>query len=177
MSEKISETTKVTNPNTMEFEFAGVNVSIGKILGDKLVEEMMTRISPEEIELLFKYMHDETWSKDYKDEPILKYTAPNGWSSPEPPKLATYARVLLADRLKEAIQIKVEEIVKSEEFIKKADDIAEELVEYATNGYKEDMKQRLKNRLVGNVINSEPTYCGESLSYIVSKIVSEMIRL
>lgn len=32
MSEKLSENVRVTNPNTMDFEFAGVNVSIGKLL-------------------------------------------------------------------------------------------------------------------------------------------------
>lgn len=136
----------------------------------------MTRITPEEMEVLFKFMHDETWSKDYKNEPILRYKSPNSWSSQEPPKLATFARNLLADRMKEAIQIKVEEIVKSEEFIKKADEITEELVEYATEGYKRDMKERLRTRLVGNITDGSVYYGGISLVDLVRSEVQNTIH-
>ena len=176
MSDKLSENVRVTNPNTMDFEFAGVNVSIGKLLGDKLVDEMMTRITPEEMECLFKYMKEKTWTLDYDKQPILKYEKTNSWnSSYDPPALATYAFKLLSDRLKEAIQIKVEEIVKSEEFIKKADDIAQELVDYATEGYKKDMKDRIRTRLVGNVVDKDVYYGGISLIDIVRQEVDSIL--
>lgn len=177
MSERLSESVNVTNPKTMDFEIGGVNVSIGKILGDKLVDEVMTRITPEELEVLFRYMKEETWKQNYEDKPILNYkTNNNSWNSKhEPPVLATYASKLLQERLKLAIQSKVEEIVASEEFIKKADDIAQELVDYATEGYKKDMKDRLRARLVGNITDGAIYYDGCSLIEIIRQEISNFI--
>lgn len=173
---KLSDSVRVTNSNTMDFEVAGVNVSIGKLLGDKIVEEMMTRITPEEMQCIFDYMKKETWSVNYQKEPILNWKRENSYSSnTKPPELATFAYNLLRDRLKEAIQIKVEEIVKSEEFIEKADVIATEIVEYATEGYKKDMKSRIYERLVGNVTDGCVSYGGISLIDLIRSEIHNTI--
>ena len=70
---------------------------------------------------------------------------------------------------------KVDEIISSEDYQKKADEIANELVEYATNGYKEDMKRQIRERLVGNVIG-DPFYNGQSLQEIIDERIQKFSR-
>ena len=70
---------------------------------------------------------------------------------------------------------KVDEIISSEDYQKKADEIANELVEYATNGYKDDMKRQIRERLVGNVIG-DPFYNGRSLQDIIDERIQKFCR-
>ena len=61
----LSDVVKVSNNTDLSFEIGGVNVPIGQILGEKLVANLMERITDEEFEVLYNYMHDQTWKKDY----------------------------------------------------------------------------------------------------------------
>lgn len=138
----------------------------------------MERITDEEFEVLYKYMHDETWKKDYSGEKvILNYTKKNNYyNTPSTPStLATYAESLLAEKMKEKIKAKVEEITSSEEFLFKADQIAQEIVDYATEGYKKDMKARVYERLVANTVDSGIYYGGVDLKSIIYEVVDERL--
>ena len=175
----LSEVVKVTNNTDLSFEIGGVNVPIGQILGEKLVASLMERITDEEFEVLYKYMHDQTWKKDYCGEKvILNYTKKdNYYNTPStPPTLATYAENLLSEKMKERIKAKVEEITSSEEFLSKADQIAQEIVDYATEGYKKDMKARVYERLVANTVDAYPCYGGADLRSIIFQCINERLR-
>jgi len=174
----LSEVVKVSNNTDLSFEIGGVNVPIGQILGEKLVASLMERITEEEFEVLYKYMHDQTWKKDYSGENvILNYTKKdNYYNTPStPPTLATYAEKLLAEKMKERIQAKVEEITSSEEFLSKADQIAQEIVDYATEGYKKDMKARVYERLVANTVDAGMYYHGVDLKHLIYQCIDERI--
>lgn len=174
----LSDTVKVLNNNDLSFEIGGVNVPIGQILGEKLVATLMERITDEEFEVLYKYMYDETWKKDYTGEKvILNYTKKDSYyNTPStPPTLATYAESLLSEKMKDKIKEKVEEITSSEEFLLKADSIAQEIVEYATEGYKNDMKKRVYERLVANTVDAGMYYGGVDLRSIILQCVDDRL--
>ena len=172
----LSDIVKVSDNTDLSFEIGGVNVPIGQILGEKLVASLMERITEEEFEVLYKYMHDQTWKKDYSGEKvILNYTKKdNYYNTPStPPTLATYAESILSEKMKEKIKAKVEEITSSEEFLSKADQIAQEIVDYATEGYKKDMKARVYERLVSNTVDSGMCYNGVDLRSIIYRCIEE----
>ena len=75
----------------------------------------------------------------------------------------------------EELSKKVEEIIESTDYQKKIDEIANELVDYSINGYKEDMKNRIRERLVGNVMESAPYYCGVSLHDIINQAIDRRL--
>ena len=175
----LSDVVKVSNNTDLSFEIGGVNVPIGQILGEKLVANLMERITDEEFEVLYKYMHDQTWKKDYYSEKtILNYTKKdNYFNTPQtPPTIATYAENLLVEKMKDKIKAKVEEITSSEEFLSKADQIAQEIVDYATEGYKKDMKARVYERLVANTVDAGMYYGGQDLRYIIHQCLDERLR-
>lgn len=81
--------------------------------------------------------------------------------------------------LKEKIIAKVEEIIASPEYLKRADKIAEELVDYATNGYKDDMKAKLKARLLEMPLSCaarDDMYTNSPLREMVENIITTRLR-
>ena len=79
---------------------------------------------------------------------------------------------LFNQRIKEELTKKVEEIIASADYQSKIDDIANELVEYSINGYKEDMKARIRERLVNNVVDPSPYYGGINLRSIINQEIN-----
>lgn len=180
-----------SNEKAMEFNIGGIGVNIGKILGEKLVEEYMAKMHPSQIQSIFDYMTKETWKKQscYNvkegENPEVKYVLnmkaeSSFYNSREiAPTVAEWANVLLMNALKEKIIAKVEEIVASPEYLERANKIAEELVDYATDGYKDDMKARLKARLVEMPLSStakEDMYDNSPLREMVENIINYKLR-
>ena len=63
-----------------------------------------------------------------------------------------------------------------EKIQEKIEEIANELVDYSINGYKEDMKNRVRERLVGNIMNDSPNYSGISLLEIINHEIDKRMR-
>ena len=109
---------------------------------------------------------------------ILNYTKKdNYYNTPQtPPTLATYAENLLVEKMKDKIKAKVDEITSSEEFLSKADQIAQEIVDYATEGYKKDMKARVYERLVANTVDAGMYYGGIDLRSLINQCINERLQ-
>ena len=81
------------------------------------------------------------------------------------------------ERIKDSLLKKVEEIIASTNYQNKINEIANELVDYSINGYKEDLKNRIRERMVGNIMDESPKYCGQSLLDIINyEIDKRMMR-
>jgi uncharacterized protein with ATP-grasp and redox domains len=85
-------------------------------------------------------------------------------------------KVQFNNRIKEELTKKVEEIIATDDYKEKIEEIANELVDYSINGYKEDMKNRIRERLVGNVMDTAPYYGGISLHSIINEIIDQRIH-
>ena len=81
----------------------------------------------------------------------------------------------LEEKLKEDIAKKIEEIVETDEYKKRADEIAQEIVEYTTEGYKKDMMARVKARLVEDPLSSN-LFGGVDLRGIVREEIYNAVR-
>ena len=87
-----------------------------------------------------------------------------------------YAQNLYAQKFNERILAKVDEIIASDKFAERADQIAADIVDYATEGYKQDMITRIRERMINNVIT--PTvYCdGQSLKEIIHQEIMDVLH-
>lgn len=128
---------------------SGIDINIIKVLGDQIAEQFLTKVTDEEMNVIFNYMKKEIWDKNYNDETILKFTSNDSWSSrrTEPPKIANYAKNALNDKMKENIQQYIDEYVNSDEYKQKSEAIFKEIIDYALEGYKKDMINMLRQRL------------------------------
>lgn len=126
---------------------AGFNLNLNKILGEKVAEEFLSQITTDHLKVIYDYMIKDIWKEDYNKKPILNYKT-GSYGSQNPPDMATYAKREFENAVKQIIQDKILEYVNSEEYKKKAENIAKEIMDYAVNGYKEDMISVLRKRLL-----------------------------
>lgn len=165
-------------------ELMGMNIDITQILGQKIIDQYIAQITPEQMEDLMKYIsanlfeEKKVWEDgEYSIKFVVKQTEKDRWGSPsKETSIGDIIKQKFNNRIREELVKKVDEIIATEDYQKKIDDIANELVEYATNGYKEDMKIRIRERLVNDVVDPQPYYNGVSLQAIIHSELQNMMR-
>lgn len=169
---------------TGKINLEGLNIDLSVILGEQLASEYFKHISDEQLQVLFDYMTSEIWKKErdwskeeMSEKYVLNYQKRDSYynSKSEAPAIAQYARKQLEEKLKEDIAKKIEEIVETDEYKKRAEEIAQEIVEYATEGYKKDMMARIKARLVEDPLSSD-FFGGINIRSIIREEIYNAVR-
>ena len=158
-----------------KLDVTGITIDISQLLGQKIVDQYITQLSPEDLQKVMDYISSDLFEPtsmyNYElhkhiDSIKVKQRAKDrwgGWSDEEIP-IGWLIKNHFNERIKEELKKKVEEIIASADYQAKIEEIANELVDYSVNGYKEDMKARIRERLVGNVF---PSYNGQNLLTII----------
>lgn len=158
----------------------GMDINISDVIGEKIVDQWLARLTPEDINLILNVIEQEAFSHNYNDEKYFVTHKENkdswGYGKKEETPIWKSIKEQFAEKFNKIIMEKADEILNSEEFQKRADQIAEELVNYATEGYKDDLKVRIKERLVNNTINDQPFYGGIDLRYIINQEIQRYIH-
>lgn len=158
----------------------GMDINISDVIGEKIVDQWLARLTPEDIELILNAVEQEAFSHNYNDEKyfVTHKETKNSWGDrhKEETPIWKSIREQFAEKFNKIIMEKADEILNSEKFQKRADQIAEELVNYATEGYKDDLKARIKERLVNNTINNQPFYGGVDLRCIINEEIQRYIH-
>lgn len=165
MSEEII-TPKIEN-GTMNL--MGMQMKISDIIGDKLVDQFIATISPEQMESISKVLFDEvfeTVSREEYDDSEKKYKriqsvqfkkeakrdSYSSWSRTEYTTVYERAKSTVSSLYGEMIEEKVKEYIASDEYKEKAEKIAKTIVDYALEGYKDDVIKSVRERLVLPVV-------------------------
>jgi hypothetical protein len=135
-----------------------------KTLMDYISQDLFTTVS--------RYDNTEGIIKEIK---VVKESEKNNWGEVKKYSIGDLIRKEFNKRIEKELTKKVEEIVSSTDYQERVDKIANDLVEYSITGYAEDMKDRIRQRLVGNVINPEPMYYGQSLKEIIYQCINERL--
>lgn len=159
-------------------EVMGINIDISQVLGQKIVDQYITQLRDEDIETLMKYIGEDLFTQTYDNKLIIKRREKDSWGSYKTKEIpiGELVKNQFNERIKEELSKKVEEIIASTDYQKKIDEIANELVDYSINGYKEDMKNRIRERLVGNVLSESAQYCGVPLLSIINQEIDKRYR-
>lgn len=157
-------------------EVMGINIDISQILGDKIIDQYLAQMSQEDMNKIIEYISSDLWETTYDGDLKVRLPKKNQYvlgCNDQP--IGLYIKNQFNERIKDELLKKVDEILASENYQKRADEIANELVEYATNGYKEDMKKQIRERLVGNTIG-DPFYNGQPLHAIIDERIQKFSR-
>lgn len=169
-------------------EMMGINIDISQILGQKIVDQYIAQISEEDMKTVMDFISADFFVKkkqsifnydtaqyDTKMVAYVKEREKNQWGSYKTNEMTIgeLIKKQFNERIKEELTKKVEEIIATSDYQEKIEQIANELIDYSINGYKEDMKQRIRERLVDNAFRTEPTYGGHSLTALVNQILDE----
>ena len=156
-----------------KLDVMGINIDISQVLGQKIVDQYIAQLKEEDIQTLMKYISADLFYENWDHTLKIKETEKNSWGGykTNDRTIGEIIKNKFNERIKEELSKKVEEIIASTDYQKKIEEIANELVDYSINGYKEDMKARVRERLVGNVMDGAPCYGGYSLPDIVNRII------
>ena len=163
----------------------GIDLRIGDILGDKLVDQYIGRLTDDDMNLLFKACDEMIFNEEYdyatkggKKVVRLTQTRKNSYGSTitEDVPFWKYTQKEINERFQNIIKDRVVKLLESDEYKKKAEQIAQDIVDYAMEGYKEDMKERIRERMIGNILDTTPSYTSVSLTSLIERIIEQKIH-
>lgn len=173
-----------------KLDVMGVNINIAEVLGEKIIDQYMGQLTDEDMKTIMDFIsqdflikkEQQIWNYDeqkYNTKMVtsIKRREKNSWGSYSGDlTIGELIQSKFNQRIKDELVKKVEEIIASADYQEKIEEIANDLVDYSVEGYKQDMKERMRERLVGNVIDSQPYYGGYSIRDIVNRIVDERMN-
>ena len=165
----------------------GIDVSIADILGDKILDQYIAQLKEEDIDKIITHISSDLFKKekyyDYEKKEsvenlVLKVREKDNWGNYKDKNIpiSELIKIYFNNRIAEELRKRVEEIISSTDYQNKINEIANELIEYSINGYKDDMKRRITERLVGNVLDAVPSYGSVSLIDIINSCIDERIN-
>lgn len=168
-------------------EVMGINIDISQVLGQKLVDQYLAQLKEEDVNKILSYISNDLFCEtsvynydtgERTKELTVRERKKDQWGrcvDGEIP-IGELIKKHFNERIKEELKKKVEEIIASSDYQNKIDEIANELVEYSINGYKEDMKDRIRERLIGNVMDGSVYYDGISLFDIINREIDRRMQ-
>lgn len=168
-------------------EVMGINIDISQVLGQKIVDQYLAQLSEKDIQKILSYISNDLFCEtsvynygtgERTKELTVRERKKDQWGryvDGEIP-IGELIKKHFNERIKEELKKKVEEIISSSDYQNKIDEIANELVDYSINGYKEDMKDRIRERLIGNVMNASVYYDGVSLLSIINQEIDKRMK-
>ena len=174
-----------------KLDVMGINIDISQVLGQKIIDQYIAQLTEEDMKTIMDFISQDFFVKknqqvfnydtqqyDSKMVAYVKEREKDHWGNYRNNNLTIgeLIKQQFNNRIKEELTKKVEEIIATTDYQEKIEQIANELVDYSVNGYKEDMKNRIRERLVGNVMDATPYYCGVDLRYLVNEEISKRIQ-
>lgn len=178
--------------NNGKLDVMGINIDISQVLGQKIVDQYIAQLTEEDMKTIMDFISQDFFVKkshcvfnydtnqyDTKMVAHVKEREKDKWGNYKTRDLTIGELIQkqFNNRISEELTKKVENIIATSDYQEKIEQIANELVDYSINGYKEDMKNRIRERLVGNVMDGTPYYDGYSLVGIINQVIDERIRL
>ena len=169
----------------------GINIDISQVLGQKIVDQYIAQLTEQDMNTIMDYISQDFFVKknqsvfnydtnkyDYKMVTCVKEREKNQWGNYNTNEMTIgeLIKKQFNNRISDELTKKVEEIIATDDYKEKIEQIANELVDYSVNGYKEDMKNRIRERLVGNVMNTTLYYDGVDLRYLINEEISKRLQ-
>ena len=164
MSENVI-TPILTEENNGSLNLLGMQVKISDIIGDKLVDQFMATITPQQMDAITKVLFNEIFETkienlyDKKEEKFVKTettvfktkipnTSGSYWERDKETTIYSKAKSTLISRYNKLIEEKIQEYFDTDEYKEKAAATAKEIIDYALEGYKKDIIANLRRKLV-----------------------------
>lgn len=174
-----------------KIDVMGINIDISQVLGQKIVDQYIAQLTEEDMKTIMDFISKDFFVKkeqsifnydtskyDTKTVTYVKEREKDNWGNYKTRELTIGELIKnqFNNRIREELTKKVEEIIATTDYQEKIEQIANELVDYSVNGYKEDMKNRIRERLVGNVMDATPYYGGIDLLYLINSEIDKRIH-
>ena len=195
----MAENTILTAEDEKSINFNGLTVDMAAAIGDIFAKRFISELSEKDYEKIEEFMIKEVFNGfnyRYKDcktdkekrECIAEYgkfgdikdsSEKSGYGfsggySNNGRSIPNWARDKVNNAFKDMITKKIEELVQTEEFKERADEAAQEILDYAVDGWKKDAKCRIRMRMIDDPLDK--TYYGVSIKQIITEEVDKIIQ-
>ena len=186
----VAESNNVAKGDYDKGNVLGLEVQFSKMLGDVIVENYLKQLTEDDMKMLIDYISQdlfeeyEDWSKDKKDSDFIKKRIKDNWTestgygysrSETVYSVGGKIREMFNKRISEELQKKIEDIIATKDYQDKIEAMAQEIVEYSVEGYKEDLKESIREKMIGNVMSNRQTYGNQDLLTVIHEVVREYI--
>lgn len=186
MSTEVEVNGMVSKEEYGKSKVLGLDVQFSKMLGDVIVENYLKSISEGDMKLIEDYITKDLFEevRDWKSEDSeakIKRVKDNWiddsdrWDKSEVKSVGGQIKEMFNERVKKDLQNKIEEIVKTQDYKDKIEMMAQDIVDYVVEGYKEDLKQSIREKMIGNVLDNHISYGGMDFTQAVASIVQSYI--
>jgi len=160
-------------------EMFGVNLDISTVLSGEIVKRFMAQITSEQMQNILDDISKDAFNKKYDGTLEIKMEEDRrgyGFSSKT---LGSIVKERFNEQVKDDLMKECLKIIETKDYKDKIHAWAEEMVDYCTEGYKNDLKQALYNKLVGNVVNMESIdmmrFNGNNLKSIIQSEIRDVL--
>lgn len=163
----------------------GMNVKISDIIGDKIVDQFMATITPDQMaeisKVLFHEVFEEVERTEYEGETVKRVKSVkfkdkdyDRWNHTKETEIYTVAKATLRQKYSQMIEEKVAEYINSDEYKEKAAKVAKAIIDYALEDYKNDVIKELHRKLVTGVVT--PRNADEVLSETILEEAQSVVN-
>lgn len=159
-------------------EVFGVNLDISTVLSGEIVKRFMAQITPEQMQNILDDISKDAFIKKYDGtlEIRMKDSARNGYGFSNTKTLGEIVKDSFDRKLKEELMEECLKVIDTKEYKDKIHAWAEEMVDYCTEGYKNDIKKGLYNKLVGSILDPSNLSMQNFNATDLRAIIQEEIR-
>ena len=168
----------------------GIEFSINDILSKTIIDKYLSTLTQEDLDILYKGLNSALfdYKSIYDDEQghmVSKKTLKTkvtikdqyGYSKEEMTPLYKYLSSKVQEELCKDVTEKVTAITQTDEYKNKVDQMANEIIEYATEGWKNEVKESIRARFIGDVLNPQVfSYQSIGLNDVINGIMSQYIH-
>lgn len=157
----------------------GLDIDLSVLVGQKVVDEYIKSLSEEDIKIVYDAIDKDLFTYTYNDKKEFKKTYEvKGYYNSKYEETPLYMEVKkkYQEKFSDLLIDKIDKLLDTDKYKKRIQDVSEEIIEYAIEGYKEDLKKRIRERLVDNVIGDEISYNNQSLRFIINEEINKRIN-
>ena len=160
-------------------EVFGVNLDISTVLSGEIVKRFMTQITPEQMQNILDDISKDAFKKKYDGTLEIKMEEDSRGYGFSRKTLGFFVKEKFDEQVKEDLMKECLKIVETKDYKDKIHAWAEEMVDYCTEGYKDDLKKGLYQKLVGGVVDMDSMDMqrvnGHDLHYIIQQEINRFL--
>ena len=183
----------VNEADGRNFDFDGLKVDMSAAIGDFFVKRFVSELTEKDLEKIYDFLNKEVfqgYSYEYEHAETAEekkefaktvgkwgaiQTKENhtyGYNNKE--YLMDYAKEKFHNKFSKIVSERIDELLKTEKYQKRADKVAQDILDYSIDGWKNDAICRIRCRMIDD--NVDGTYYGRSIRSIIQEEIQNTLN-
>lgn len=173
------------NENNGSAKVLGMDIQLNEAIGNSIVSQWISHLSEEDLEAIYEQIDNYALESEYKYNNgedrekimyhLLKNYTKDDWGYKKESELWKAVNSQISKQFGEKIEEEVKRLLSLDETKEKVNKMAQDIIDYALEGYKKDMIDRIRERMVGNILDDGVHYGGISLLNIINNEIDKRI--